>query len=75
MTRSKKYLNDEDRRDAIRKSKSKYMLKASWFCSICNEFNGNHNYHLAGKFSHLKTKRHKMNYEKNISNLKINIII
>ena len=75
MVRPKIYLSDHDKKQAIRKSKNKYMKTKKWFCSICNEFNGNKNYSLAGKTCHLRTQKHKINYEKNISNLKINIII
>ena len=75
MTRPKFYTNDHDRKKALTKSKSKYMMNKQWFCSICNESNGNKNYTLAGKTCHLKTKKHLRNHEKYISNLKINITI
>ena len=72
MTRPIKYFNDEERQTALKNSKTKYMLNKPWYCYICD--NGL-NYKLAGKFCHLKTKKHKHNHDKYISNLKINIII
>ena len=56
MGRHKKYLNDKDRMEAIKESKTRYMLGKSWVCPECN-----HNYTLAGKWSHLKTKKHITN--------------
>ena len=49
-------LSDIERKNAIRRSKTKYMLNKEWFCHICDP---NRNYTLAGKHSHLKTKKHK----------------
>ena len=72
MVRPKIYYNDNDRKAAIKKSKSQYMLNKPWFCWICQN---NKNYSLAGKHCHLNTKKHKRNHENYISNLKINIII
>ena len=72
MVRPKIYNNDIDRKEAIKKSKSKYMLTKQWYCHICD--NGL-NYKLAGKWCHLNTKLHKRNHENYILNLNINIII
>ena len=38
--------------------RTRYMLTKPWICTCCN----NHNYSMAGKHSHLKTKKHKRNY-------------
>ena len=46
---------DEQRKNAIKKSKTKYMLNKPWFCDICQN---DKNYTLAGKGSHIKTKLH-----------------
>ena len=54
-----KYATEEERKNAIKKSKTKYMLNKDWFCPICK----NRNYKLAGKWSHLKTKKHIKNNE------------
>ena len=59
--RPKVYLTEEDRKEAVKKSKTKYMLNKQWFCNICK--NGI-NYSLAGKWSHLNKKIHKKNAEK-----------
>ena len=29
------YDSEKERKDAIRSSKTKYMLKTSWFCDLC----------------------------------------
>ena len=47
-----KYFTEEDKKNAIKQSKTKYMMNKEWFCPIC----GNINYTLAGKWNHLKTK-------------------
>ena len=41
--RKLKYDNDEDRKQAIRESKTRYMLNKSWICEACNN-----DYSLAG---------------------------
>ena len=46
-----KYNTDEERKDAIQRSKTKYMLNKEWYCDVCK--NG-HNYSLAGKWKHDK---------------------
>ena len=43
--------------------KTKYMLNRSWFCSVCN-----YDYKLAGKWTHLKSKKHVKKSEKHIEN-------
>ena len=44
--------------DEQRKKKTKLMLKKEWCCDVCNN---NHNYTLAGKWNHMKTKKHIKN--------------
>ena len=56
--RPKVYFTEEDRKEALKKSKTKYMLNKEWYCDVCK--NGI-NYTLAGNWCHLKTKRHKKN--------------
>ena len=56
--RPKVYFTEEDRKEALKKSKTKYMLNKEWYCDVCK--NGI-NYTLAGKWCHFKTKRHKRN--------------
>ena len=57
MGRKQKYDTEEDRRNAIRESKTKYMLNKTWICEAC----GGYDYSLASKFSHLKTRKHIYN--------------
>ena len=65
MSRYQKHSSDEERQIAIKISKTKYMLNKPWYCNICvNE----KDYKLAGKWSHLKTKKHQRNHEKIILN-------
>ena len=52
MVRPRKYSTEEERKKAIKQTKTKYMLNKEWRCPTCN----NHNYTLAGKWHHLKTK-------------------
>ena len=49
-----KYFTEEERKDAIRRSKTRYMVNIEWICIVCD----NHNYLLSGKCKHLSTKRH-----------------
>ena len=56
MGRQTKYLCDEDKKEAIKQSKTRYMLNKEWICPVCNR-----DYSLAGKWSHLKTKKHIKN--------------
>ena len=51
-----KFDNDEDRKQSIKKSKTKYMLNKSWKCEICQYVSN-----LASKHMHLKTKKHITN--------------
>lgn len=53
--RPKKYLTEEERKQAITRSKTKYMLNKVWVCVAC----GGKNYTLAGKHTHLQTKKHR----------------
>ena len=55
-----KYFTEEEKKNAIKNSKTKYMTNKEWYCDIC----GSHNYTLAGKWNHLKTNKHKMNCNK-----------
>ena len=55
-----KYATEEERKNAIKKSKTKYMMNKEWFCPICVKIN----YKLAGKWNHLKTKKHIENTKK-----------
>ena len=56
MGRKLKYLNDEDRRNAIKQSKTRYMLSKIWTCTVCDR-----DYTLAGKHMHISTKKHITN--------------
>ena len=51
-------LSDNEGKQSITRSKTKYMLNKEWFCEICNT---GRNYSLAGKTCHLKTKKHQKN--------------
>ena len=56
-------LTDEQRKH----NKTRYQLTKEWICPICHP---SKNYTIAGKFSHLKTKKHqkqKKTYEVVIS--------
>ena len=59
--RPKIYFTEEDRKEALKKSKTKYMLNKEWYCNVCK--NGI-NYTLAGKWCHLNKKIRKKNAEK-----------
>ena len=52
-----KYTDNEERKQAIRDSKTIYMLNKDWICNVCPS----HNYTLASKHMHLKTKKHIYN--------------
>ena len=60
MGRPKKYFTEEKRKQANRPTKTKYMLNKEWICSACE----NRDYSLAGKWTHLKTKKHIRNEAK-----------
>ena len=51
----------EERKEAVKNSKTNYMLNKGWYCDICNT---GRNYTLAGKHCHLKTKKHRVNAAK-----------
>ena len=53
--RPKKYFTEEERIQAIQQCKNKYLRNKEWICIVC----GNHDYKLAGRWRHLKTKQHK----------------
>ena len=40
--RPKKYLNEEDRNQAIQQCKNKYLRNKEWICLVC----GNHDCHI-----------------------------
>ena len=65
-----KYFTEEERKDAIRQSKTQYMLNKEWICIVCD----NHNYTLSGKCKHLHTKKHKDAVNRIIMNKIIDII-
>ena len=65
-----KYFTEEERKDAIRKSKTRYMLNKEWICIVCDC----HNYTLSGKCKHLHTKKHKDAVNRIIMNKIIDII-
>ena len=52
-----KYFTEKDRKEAIKQSKTKYMMNKEWRCEICD----NHDYKLSGKWKHLNTKKHIKN--------------
>ena len=54
-----KHFSEEERKQAITQSKTKYMVNKEWRCPVC----GNRDYSLAGKWSHIKTKKHMRNTE------------
>ena len=60
MGRPIKYFTEEQRKQAIRESKTRYMLNKVWECLEC----GNRDYSLAGKWRHINTNKHKTNYIK-----------
>ena len=53
-----KHFSEKERVDAIRKSKTKYMLNKEWYCYVCDN---DINYSLSGKHCHLKTIKHSKN--------------
>ena len=53
------YKNDQDRKEANKKTKTKYMVNKQWICPVYNK-----DYKLAGKTQHLKTKKHHNNASK-----------
>ena len=63
MGRPIRYPTEEEKKQAITRNKTKYMLNKEWLCPDC----GSGNYTLAGKWCHLNTNKHKINAEKNIT--------
>ena len=53
MVRYQRYFCEKDRKEAIKKSKTRYMLNKEWICPDCH-----HDYSLAGKWRHLSTQKH-----------------
>ena len=51
------YKTEEERKDAIRRSNTRYMLSKIWYCEVCDR-----EYYLAGKTQHLKTIKHNKNF-------------
>ena len=51
------YKTEEERKDAIRRSKTRYMLSKIWYCEVCDC-----EYCLAGKTQHLKMVKHNKNF-------------
>ena len=51
------YKTEEERKDAIRRSKIRYMLSKIWYCEVCDC-----EYCLAGKTQPLKTIKHNKNF-------------
>ena len=63
MGRPIRYPTEEEKKQAITRNKTKYMLNKKWLCPDCSF----RNYTLAGKWCHLNTNKHKINAEKNIT--------
>ena len=59
--RPKKYFTEEERIKAYHQAKNKYMVNKQWLCPDC----GNRDYTLAGKWPHLKSKKHIKNEARN----------
>ena len=57
MGRPIKYFTEEERKQAHKEAKTRCMLNKEWRCPACH----NYNYTLAGKWMHLKTKKHLKN--------------
>ena len=52
-----KYKTEEERKDAIRRSKTRYILSKIWYCEVCDR-----ECCLAEKTQHLKTVKHNKNF-------------
>ena len=50
------YATEEERIKALRASRNKYQKNKEWYCDICLNVK---NYTVRGKFTHLKTNKHK----------------
>ena len=71
--RPPKYNSEMERKNAIRQSKTRYMLNKEWICIVC----ANHNYTLSGKCKQFRTKNkyiYKNNAAYDVMNKIINII-
>ena len=68
--RPPKYNSEMERKNAIRQSKTRYMLNKEWICIVCD----NNNYTLSGKCKHLHTKKHNDAVNRIIINKIIDII-
>ena len=55
----KKYNTDEERLNAIRKCKNRYMMTKIWKCEYCNKI-----MKMAGKTIHCRTRIHNDNVNK-----------
>ena len=51
------YKTEEERKDVIRRSKTRYILSKIWYCEVCDR-----EYCLAGKTQHLKTVKHNKSF-------------
>ena len=65
MGRPLNYPTKAESIEANRLYKNEYMKKKKWRCEFCD----NYNYLLAGKWIHLRTKKHKRNVEEAESNM------
>ena len=59
--RPRKYFSEEEKKEAMKPIKNKYMVNKQWLCPDC----GNRDYSLAGKWTHLRSKKHIRNEAKN----------
>ena len=50
-----KHFTEEERKDAIPRLKTRYMVNKKWICIVCD----NHDYTLSGKCKHLCTRKLK----------------
>ena len=57
--KARPYETEEERKDAMKRSKTRYMLSKIWYCEVCDG-----EYCLAGKTQHLKTVKHNKNFLK-----------
>ena len=55
----------------VKRSCGNKTLSKEWYCDVCNN---KHNYTLAGKNRHLKTKKHERNHN-SISNMTLDDVI
>ena len=57
-----KYLTQAEKKEAVKKQKTKYMLNKEWYCDVCNT---GRNYTLADKWCHSNTKMHRTKADEN----------